>query len=285
VIGRGQLLLVASMLFGTLAMMLVYYVTVSPIMLWALLATIAAFSFTTVMALNPALSALLLSGIFGPVKLPEEKKILPERGILLAKHGNDWYATAYAVIHIIRSFTLEQNEDENMKHIVRSMMQVIDALATMQRPMAITLIFAPDPRAKKKLEEYLEATALDRSMPISDKGLFSNPYKKAKAEVRYEALKDLVRRVQRGEQVYDAIRVVRVTARGGTPREAVENAEKLIQKVTGLLAGALPNAQAERLVGEELVRVLAFEYGYMPQDQMELRDDFRSLLEKEAKPP
>jgi len=275
---------VGAALFGVLALMLVYYVTVSPLMFWALLAAMVCFTFMMVMALNPALSALLLSGLFGPVKLPENRRLLPERGILLAKFEDFWYATAYVAIHIVRPFTSVQADIENLQNITRLTMHMIDSLGSLQRPIAYMLLFVPVPKARQKLEEYFEATALDRHTPATG-GLLANPYRKARAEVRYEMLRELILRLQRGEQVYDAVRVVRVTARGGTPREAIENVERLADKVAGVVTGSLPNSRAERIVGEEFVRLIYFEYGYMPQDRQEFLDDLQSLLAKQARPP
>lgn len=282
--GRGQILFVGAALFGVLALLLVSYVTVSPLMFWALLVTIVSFAFMLIMALNPALSAMLLSGIFGSVKLPENKKLLPEKGILLAKFENMWYATAYVAIHVTRPFTSMQADVENLQNITKLTMNMIDALGSLQRPIAFMLMFVPVPKARQKLEEYFEATAYDKHMPVTG-GLLANPYRKAKAEVRYDMLRELIQRLHKGEQVYDAIRIVRVTDRGGTPKEAIENVERLADKVAGVITGSLPNSRAERVVGEEFIRLVHFEYGYMPQQRSEFRDDFQSLLAKQARPP
>jgi len=282
--GRTQILFVGAALFGVTMMMLIYYITVSPYMFYAFCACLVGFVVTLIMALNPVLSSMFLASIFGSIKLSENRKLIPEKGILLTKFGDFWYATAYVAVHVIRPFTSTQADIENLQNIVRLTMNMIDALGSLQRPIEFKLVFAPVPKARQKLEEYFEVTALDKHTPITG-GLFANPWRKAKAEVRYELLKELLRRIHRGEQVYDCIRIVRVTERGGTPREAISRAENLADKVAGIIVGAIPNSRAERIVGEEFVRLVLFDYGYSPQDLSEYREDFQTLLAKQARPP
>ena len=283
--GKVQLLSIAALIMGVVMLTLIYYITISPLMLWAFGAAAIAFGCTIILALNPALASIILANIFGPVRLPEGKMLRTDRGILLAKFEGFWYASAYVLIHVVKPFTSRETEPENYHNIAKRSMTLFNALASLQRPLEFKLVLAPVPKAKQKLEEALESAALERLLPTDRGGLFYGPWRKAKAMLKYEMLKELAQRVWRDEQIFDAFRAVRVTARGTTIKEAIERCEALAEKVAGIVVGAIPNARAERAVGEDFVRLVMMDYGYLPVSYEEFREDYGNILAKQARAP
>jgi len=283
-LGKGQVLVVVSMLLGVLLLFEITYITVSPIMWYTFLITLGVFALVTIMGLNPTLSASLLSSIFGTVKLPEGKEIDAEKGILYAKFGDFWYATKYITLNIVRSLTVKETEPEAMQYTQKMLGNLINSLGSLGFPVTIMVVFTEIPEATSKIEKYLREITILKSLPPSSRGISSiwQPTMYAKAQVKYDTVRELFERVKRGERVFEMIALVRVTHWGTTKEEARNNVEKATRSVIGIIA-SLPTINTKILTGEELMRIINFDYGYSPKDILEFRDQFSSFINRNTR--